>query len=239
MPKIELDVHTHTIASGHASTATITDMVKAAANKDLKLLGISDHGPATAGGGRASYFRNLAYAPKKRLHIDMVYGAETSILDDSGTLDIEDDILAHLDYTIASMHHPLRKSGTVQENTDAYIHAMQNPNVRIIGHCDDTRFPVDYPRLVRAAMKYHVLLEINNSSLRPDGYRGDTRFNTLMILNLCRHYHYPVLLSSDSHGVAHVGDMAFAEELVTKAALPDSLVMNYSAKAFTCFLARK
>ena len=45
MFSIELDIHTHTIASGHASTATITDMVKAASAAHLKLLGISDHGP--------------------------------------------------------------------------------------------------------------------------------------------------------------------------------------------------
>ena len=53
MTQIKFDIHTHTIASGHATTATITDMAKAEAARNLKLLGISDHGPATAGGGRA------------------------------------------------------------------------------------------------------------------------------------------------------------------------------------------
>ena len=42
MAASEFDIHTHTIASGHASTATITDMAKAAASRNLKLLGISD-----------------------------------------------------------------------------------------------------------------------------------------------------------------------------------------------------
>ena len=49
---VKLDVHTHTIASGHATTATITDMAKSAAANNLTLLGISDHGPATFGGGK-------------------------------------------------------------------------------------------------------------------------------------------------------------------------------------------
>ena len=59
-------------------------------------------------------------------------------------------------------------------------------------------------------MKYHVLLEINNSSLSPEGYRGDTKFTDLVILNLSVHFNYPVLFSSDSHGKSHVGDFTYA-----------------------------
>ncbi|MRN27046.1 phosphatase, partial [Romboutsia ilealis] len=152
--------------------------------------------------------------------------------------DLEDSILAKLDYVIASIHKPVKKPGNMEENTAAYIAAMKNPYVRIIGHCDDVKYPVDYLEIVKAAMKYDVLLEINNSSLSPDGYRGDTRFNDLMILNLCRHYHYPVIFASDSHGTKHVGDFTFSLELAQLAGMPDSLIMNYSLKAFKCFLER-
>ncbi len=238
MSLLEFDIHTHTIASGHGSTATITDMAKAAAAHNLKMLGITDHGPATLGGGRVSYFRSLAHAQKKRLGIEMLYGAEVNILDNKGKLDLDDTILEKLDYAIASIHKPVKKPGTIEENTAAYIAAMQNPNVRIIGHCDDVKYPVDYLAIVKAAMKYDVLLEINNSSLSPDGYRGDTRFNDLMILNLCRHFHYPVVLASDSHGTRHVGDFSYALELAKLAGMPESLIMNYSMKAFKCFLER-
>lgn len=238
MSSLEFDIHTHTIASGHGSTATITDMAKAAAVHNLKMLGITDHGPATLGGGRVSYFRSLAYARKKRLGIEMLYGAEVNILDNNGKLDLEDAILEKLDYAIASIHKPVKKPGTLEENTAAYIAAMQNPSVRIIGHCDDDKYPVDHLAIVKAAMKYDVLLEINNSSLSPDGYRGDTRFNDLMILNLCRHFHYPVVLASDSHGTKHVGDFSYALELAKLAGMPESLIMNYSMKAFKCFLER-
>ena len=238
MSFFEFDVHTHTIASGHGSTATITDMAKAAVSKHLKLLGISDHGPATIGGGRPSYFRSLSRAPRKRLGIEILYGAEANILDNNGTLDLEDSILDKLDYTIASVHKPVKKPGTIEENTAAYIRAMENPNVRILGHCDDTKYPVDYLQLVRAAMKYNVLIEINDSSLRPDGYRGDTRFNDLMILNLCKHFHYPVIFGSDSHGPSHAGDFTSASALAALAQMPESLIINYSLKAFHCFLER-
>ena len=228
MAEIQFDLHTHTIASGHATTATITDMAKSAAAKNLKMLGISDHGPATLGGGRISYFRNLAYAPRKRLGVEMLYGVEVNIMDNKGTLDLDDTILKNLDYAIASMHRPVIKPGTIEENTEAYIAAMKNPYVRIIGHCDDVKYPVDYFALVQAAMKNHVFLEINNSSLSPDGYRGNTKANNLMILNLCKHFHYPVLLSSDSHGPEHVGDFSYALELVKLAEMPEELILNYS-----------
>lgn len=238
MPQIQLDIHTHTIASGHASTATISDMAKAAARNGLSILGISDHGPATCLGGKPSYFRSLAYAEKKRQGVTMLYGAEVNIMDQNGTLDLPDTILKNLDFCIASMHRPAIKPGTEAENTNTYIEAMKHPHVHIIGHCDDTHFPVDYPSLVKAAILHHVILEINNSSLRPDGYRGDTRFHNLMILNLCKHYNHPVLLSSDSHGTAHVGDLSYALSLAKRADMPEELILNYHPEKLTGFLCK-
>ncbi len=236
MTSYEFDVHTHTIASGHGSSATMTDMAKAAQAAGLKMIGISDHGPKTLGGGRVSYFRSLAFAQPKRLGVRMLYGAEANILNIEGKLDLEDSILEKLDYVIASIHRPVFKCGTKAENTAAYIHAMENPYVNIIGHCDDQKFPVDYFALFQAAMKNHVLLEINNSSLSPDGYRGDTRYADLILLNLSRYFNYPVLFSSDSHGTKHVGDFRYAEELAKLAEVPDDLILNYSVRKFMGFL---
>ena len=238
MRSYEFDIHTHTIASGHGSHATITDMAKAARANGLKMLGISDHGPSTLGGGKPSYFRSLPHANRDRMGVRMLYGAEVSILDCKGTLDLDDELLSRLDYVIASIHPP-RKSGTIEENTASYIEAMKNPYVTIIGHCDDTKYPVDYLTIVKAAIEYHVLLEINNSSLAPDGYRGDTRFNDLMILNLCKHFQYPVIFSSDSHGTAHIGDFTYAAYLAAKAGMPENLILNHSIKAFFGFLGEK
>ena len=50
------DMHTHSIASGHGTGCTISEMAKAASAKGLKLLGITDHGPATLAAGTPSYF---------------------------------------------------------------------------------------------------------------------------------------------------------------------------------------
>ena len=57
--KIELDVHTHTIASGHAFS-TLQEMAQAAAGKGLKVLGITEHSPGIPGTCHPIYFRFLS-----------------------------------------------------------------------------------------------------------------------------------------------------------------------------------
>lgn len=232
----DFDPHTHSIASGHATDSTITDLAKQASAVGLSLIGITDHGPATAGSSRASYFRNLQYAPKKRCGIEILYGVELNILDDNGNVDLEDEILENLDYAIISMHTQNIKPGSMEENTFAYINAMSHPKVKIVGHCDDTKFPVDYEALVIAAKHYGILLEINNSSLSPEGYRGDVRENVRTILETCRKHDHPIVLSSDSHGAANVGNFQYAMEMIRETHFPEHLILNYSAKAFKSWI---
>ena len=53
--KIEVDTHCHTIASGHAYS-TIVENAKAASEKGLKMIAITDHGPAMPGTFHEAYF---------------------------------------------------------------------------------------------------------------------------------------------------------------------------------------
>ena len=232
----EFDPHLHCIASGHGTTDTITDLAKQAAKKHLNMIGLTDHGPATMHSGKVSYFRNLRYAPKNRCGVDILYGVELNILDQDGTVDLSDDILETLDYAIISMHTQNVKPGSVEENTFAYVNAMKHPKVKIIGHCDDVKFPVDYEALLVAAKHYGVVFEINNSSLSPDGYRGDTMENVKTILELCKKYNHPVVLSSDSHGKKHVGDFKYALKMIKETNFPEDLILNYSTQSFKKFI---
>ena len=109
------DIHTHSIASGHGTTCTISDMAKAASKKGLKLLGISDHGPGTLASGTSSYFRSLPFYPRKRFGIDILYGVELNILDSAGHTDLSDELLNNLDYAIISMHRQNYHSGCISE----------------------------------------------------------------------------------------------------------------------------
>lgn len=220
------DMHTHTIASGHGSSSTIADMAKAAKKKGLVLLGITDHGPATRAAGTPSYFRSLIRSTRIRCGMRLCYGVETNILDYSGNIDMEDELLEGLDYAIASIHRQNLAPGEKTANTLAYTQAMRHPKVKIIGHPDDTRYPLDYDTLAAAAKEYGVILEVNNSSLSPDGYRGDVHPNYRAMLEACLHYQLPVLLSSDSHGTAHIGDFTYADRMVQEVRYPQELILN-------------
>lgn len=219
-----VDLHTHTCSSGHATTDRITDLAKEASARHLSTLGISDHGPASLGSAGLSYFRSLSLCERSRFGIDLRYGAEANILNPAGKLDIHDDILRTLDYCIISMHRPIYTSGSVSENTQAYIQAMKHPKVRIIGHCDDSRFPVDYQELIKAALEYDVLPEINNVSLQPGSYRKDCRKNCISLLKVCEQLGCPVILSSDSHGRKHVGEVTEALKLIREVGFPEKMI---------------
>ena len=230
------DIHTHSIASGHGTDCTISDMAKTASKKGLKLLGISDHGPGTFASGTPSYFRSLPFCPKKRFGIDILYGVELNILDVEGHIDLSAELLDKLDYAIISMHRQNYRSGSVSQNTQAYINAMKHPAVKILGHCDDTHFPVDYETLAKTALQENVIFEINEASLAPYGYRGDTRLNTVRILYYCRKYNIPIILSSDSHGKEHIGDFTYSAEFVHQAMFPEALILNNQIPKLKIFL---
>ncbi len=220
------DMHTHSIASGHGTSCTISDMAKKAAQKGLKMLGITDHGPATLAAGTSSYFRSLRFSPKRRFGIDLLYGVELNILDTNGSTDLEEELLNHLDYAIASMHEQNYKNRSREENTKAFLNVMKHPCVKILGHCDNPHYPLDYNAVVACAKENQVLLEINEASLAPYGYRGDTTANNLEILRLCIKYQAPVILSSDSHGTEHIGDFTNAANFVHQAMFPEALIFN-------------
>ena len=230
------DMHTHSVASGHGTSCTISHMAKQAAQKGLKLLGITDHGPATLAAGTASYFRSLTFSPKKRFGIELLYGIELNILDVKGTVDLDEELLCQLDYAVASMHAQNFRPLSQRENTAAYINAMKNPHVKILGHCDNPLFPVDYETIVACAKEEQVLLEINEASLAPYGYRGDTRANNLEILKYCEKYQVPLLLSSDSHGTEHIGDFTYSADFVHQAMFPEALIYNNQLPKLKVFL---
>lgn len=220
------DMHTHSIASGHGTSCTITDMAKAASRKGVKLLGITDHGPATLAAGTTSYFRSLTYSPRKRFHVELLYGIELNILDVNGKIDLEQELLEKLDYAIASMHSQNFRPASKEENTKAFLNVMKNPMVKILGHIDNPQYPMDYNAIAKAAKENGVLLEINEASLTPYGYRGDTCGNCAEILRCCRKYLVPIVLSSDSHGAGHIGDFTYAADFVHQAMFPEALILN-------------
>ena len=223
---ILIDLHTHSISSGHGSTDTINDMVKAAAACGLQILGISEHGPATAGSAKPSYFRSLKLANRHRFGVQLLFGAEVNIVTTAGALDLEDDVLAGLDYALVSIHPPTLTPYGHRDLTEAYVNAMEHPKVRFLGHIDDARFPVDFEQLLTIAKEKQVYPEINNGSLMPEAYRIGGQENCRKILEICKRIELPVLLSSDSHGVKNIGNIEYVIPLLEECNFPSNLIIN-------------
>lgn len=230
-----LDVHTHTVASGHAYNS-IMEMAKAGFDKGLKLLGITEHAPMMPGSCNSMYFRNLKVVPRSLCGIEVMLGVELNILDFDGHVDLDAHALRQLDIRIASLHSVCILPGTKEENTKAVLGAIHNPMVDIIGHPDDSIYPLDYKPIVEAAKETHTLLEVNNNSLNPMGARKNTRGNLITMLELCREYGQPVIMNSDAHVFSDVGRRDFSEELIRELDFPEELIVNRSVETFKEYL---
>ena len=231
-----LDTHTHTIVSGHAYS-TIRENAEAARQKGLKALGITEHAPSMPGSCHEFYFINFKVIPREAYGVRLFMGVELNIVDYDGTVDLSEYYLKRMDIVIASLHGPCIKPGTMEENTRAVLKAMENPYVNIIAHPDDANYPLDYEKVVLGAKKNHVLLELNNSSLKPGGARGDfARDLDIQMLKLCMEHEVPIAMGSDAHVDADVGNHDRAIALLEELNFPEHLVVNRSVEALEEFL---
>lgn len=227
--KYVLDVHTHTLASGHAFN-TIKEMAQSAADKGLELLGITEHSVNMPGTCPKFYFDNIKMVDREMYGVELLLGAELNIIDYNGTVDMDNSLMKRQDITIASLHIPCIKPGTREENTNAYLEVMKNPYVNIIGHPDDGRYPVDYLALVQSAKEHGVVLEVNNNSLDPRCSRQGGEENLKVMLKYCQEYQVPVAVNSDAHVDTLVGFHAFAEKILQEVNFPEELILNRSVE---------
>ncbi len=234
---IVLDSHTHTIASGHAYS-TLHEMAREAADRGLSLLGITEHSMTMPGTCHEYHFHNMRMLTREMYGIQVMHGVEVNIMGYDGSLDMKDALLAQMDVVIASLHIPCIKPGTKEENTAALLHAMENPYVNIIGHPDDSRYPVDYEKLVRKAKERKVLLELNNTSLHPKSSRKDARPNDEILLRLCMEYEAPIILGSDAHTQEDIGNFQYALLLLEEIGFPKELVVNRSVEDYKKYINR-
>lgn len=233
-----MDLHTHTIASGHAYN-TLFEMAQAAAAKGLQVFGVTEHGPNMDGSCCPTYFGNFKVIPRDLFGLKLMMGCELNILNSKGHVDLTPDRLRCLDHGIASIHpvcyeHSDRKN--VAQNTDAYVNAIQNPYVQIIGHPDDGRIPFDFDTVAAAAREHHVLLEVNSSSLNPRSVRKNAKENYLKLLERCVHYGTSIIIGSDAHIITDVGNHKAAHQLLEEIAFPEELIVNTSLDKLAAFI---
>ena len=128
--------HNHTDASDGKNT--LVEMTAAAEALGWEYLGIADHSKASfqANGldevrllKQVEAIRELNKSGRFKTHV--FAGNEVDILPD-GRLDFEDDVLAKLDYVVASVHNAFSQSE--EDMTKRLIRAIENPYVTMLGH---------------------------------------------------------------------------------------------------------
>lgn len=232
-----LDIHTHSIASGHAY-GTIREMAQAASLKGLKLLGISEHGPGIPGTCNLIYFSNVGMVPRNLYGVEIVHGCEANVLND-GTFDIDEKHMEHLDYVIVGIHGLCYENEGIKKNTDHVVSCMKHPKVFFVSHPDDDHTPLDYERLVVAAKEYHVALEVNNSSFLKQDQRLHCLDNYRKMLGLCMQYETPIIVNSDAHDPSYVGRFQEAVHFLNEMQFDERLVLNTSVEKWKAFVGYK
>jgi len=168
--------HNHTTASdGHN---TLEEMVAAAEALGFDYLGIADHSKSSfqaRGLDEARLADQIAAIKRlndsKRFKTWVFSGTECDILPD-GRLDFSPEVLAQLDYVVASVHSSFRQDRDTM--TARLIKAIEHPHVTMLGHLtgrlllEREGYEVDVDKVVDAAIANGVVIEINAAPARLD-----------------------------------------------------------------------
>jgi DNA polymerase (family X) len=234
------DVHMHTTASdGHNS---IREMADAALKCGYKYIAITDHSKFLGVTNGLDEKRALEQIKQVRAvdkamdgKIRVFTGIEVDILAD-GALALDDEVLAQLDIVIASVHS--RFDQPREEMTARVMRAIENPNVRILGHPTGRLllrrepFAIDIAAVLRRAAELGVAIEHNAAPERLDLNDHDLR--------LAKELGCKIVMSSDSHDARNLGRLDFGARQLRRAWLtPDDLLNTRDQKKFLAGLRKR
>jgi DNA polymerase (family 10) len=224
------DLHCHTtLSDGHAS---LDEMAEAARARGYSYLAVTDHS-ATHGFGddvpperlweRIEEVRELNERLKgKRFRV--LAGTETNILPD-GSPDYDDDLLAALDWVMASVHTVFRMSRA--NMTARVIEAMEHPHVDCIGHLTGRLllrrepYDIDVEKVAEAAARTGTMLEINGNPNRRDLSERHARVAADARAMIC--------VNTDAHRIQTMDNMAYGIATARRAWLTKADVANTRA----------
>ena len=234
--RIEVDSHTHTIASGHAYS-TLAENIKAASARGIKLLAVTDHGPQMPGAPHFWYFMNMRVIPRIIDGVGILRGVEANIINFKGDLDIDEGIHAQMDIVLASLHEPTIAPSKKTLHTEGVIRAMASGKVDVFAHGGNPAFPIDIKEIAKAAACYNVLVEINNSSFTTS--REGSKKNCAALAEAVAHAGGYLTFGSDAHIADRVGGFAECLSLIKSIGFPKKRILNRRGERFLQFLQSK
>ena len=162
------EMHCHSTWSSDGKNS-LEEMVLTAKSRGYRFLCITDHSHYLGDGRLEAQWREIDELNGRLPKSFRVYrGIEVNIRAD-GSLDVEDALLAELDWVVASVHTSFERSPT-----ERIMGAMDNPHVDCIGHLTGRRLlkrdgaPVDVERVVAHAVETGTAVEINSQPDRLD-----------------------------------------------------------------------
>jgi DNA polymerase (family 10) len=162
------EMHCHSTWSSDGKNS-LEEMVLTAKSRGYRFLCITDHSHYLRDGRLEAQWREIDELNARLPKSFRVYrGIEVNIRAD-GSLDVDDDVLAELDWVVASLHTSFERSPT-----ERIVGAMDNPHVDCIGHLTGRRLlkregaPVDVERVVAHAVATRTAVEINSQPDRLD-----------------------------------------------------------------------
>jgi DNA polymerase (family X) len=219
------DLHCHTTLSDGRNT--LEEMAEAARARGYSYLAVTDHSashgfgndvPADALWRRIEEIR--AFNAGRR-GFRLLAGSEVNVLPD-GSLDYPDDLLAELDWVIASVHTSFRMSA--RRMTERIVAAIDNPLVDCIGHLSGRLilrrepYDLDLERIIDAASERRTMLEINGNPNRRDLSDRHAR--------LAAEAGVMIVANTDAHGTDTLSNMAYAVATARRAWLTADQVAN-------------
>ncbi len=220
------DLHCHTTLSDGRNS--LREMAEAARRRGYAYLAVTEHS-ATHGFGNDVTARQLAdrieevrawnaQAPRG---FRLLAGSEVNIQPD-GSLDYPDELLAELDWVIASVHTSFAISERAM--TERVIAAMEHPLVDCIGHLTGRLllrrepYGVDIEAIADAASRTGTMLEINGNPNRRDLSERHAR--------LAAERGARIVLNTDAHGVDTLGNIVYSVATARRAWLSAEQVAN-------------
>ncbi|MCX7848011.1 MAG: PHP domain-containing protein [bacterium] len=222
-----VDLHTHSVASGHAYS-TVAELAEAGAATGLEAIGITDHGPGLPQGPHVFHFSNLYRLREWRGACALLPGVEEDLAGPEGELYLPEEVLKQLDIVLVGVHpYGWAEKETAARVTRSLLKAMENPLVKGVTHPVNTWLRLDVKEIVKAAKDTHTAVELNLSKVA--GLESELR----QFLEWVEDYEAPLMVNSDAHIAAEVGCWGRAAELLPM--IPMARVINRSLAAVCDF----
>lgn len=219
------DLHTHSIASGHAFS-TIEELFCEARKMGNKALAITDHAKEMPGSPAPWYFSNLVRQPD--LLEDgflFIKGVEANILDKNAALDVPDDLLLRFDWVIASLHTVLVPPMSYDEVTSVWLKVAENPYIDMAGHPEQRQYLFDYDRVTKAFTKNNTVVDLNAGSATT---RPGNEENQRELALCCKRNGTKVAVNSDAHSIYQMHNLQPVLDMLAEIDFPEELVVNSS-----------